>query len=203
VVVAAVGVASLASGGAAASTGAVAASLSSHVWGTAEEVPGTAPRPVPARFPVSWDYSALSKMEQTRTTLPRAGRPGKRRGRKVALQGIKLPRARAGYVLVKDDKFVTVAEPSPSRMTRAGHRITERPGPTPKDRISGQPMNLLRMLFHRIRPADVTMSRLVTSTTASDGERSTTRAPTTTLDTPASEGVAKKETLAPPTRLGV
>src|SRR5215467_14367468 len=42
VAVAAVGVASLASGGAAASTGAVAASLSSHVWGTAEEVPGTA-----------------------------------------------------------------------------------------------------------------------------------------------------------------
>ena len=41
-VVAAVGVASLASGSAAASTGAVAASLSSHVWGTAEEVPGTA-----------------------------------------------------------------------------------------------------------------------------------------------------------------
>src|SRR6266851_3677676 len=41
-VVAAVGVASLASGSAAASTGAVAASLSSHVWGTAEEAPGTA-----------------------------------------------------------------------------------------------------------------------------------------------------------------
>ena len=40
--VAAVGVASLASGSAAADTGAVAASLSSHVWGAAEEVPGTA-----------------------------------------------------------------------------------------------------------------------------------------------------------------
>ena len=40
--VAAVGVASLASGSAAANTGAVAASLSSHVWGAAEEVPGTA-----------------------------------------------------------------------------------------------------------------------------------------------------------------
>jgi len=40
--VAAVGVASLASGSAAASTGAVAASLSGHVWGAAEEVPGTA-----------------------------------------------------------------------------------------------------------------------------------------------------------------
>jgi hypothetical protein len=39
--VAVVGVASLASGSAAASTGAVAASLSSHVWGAAEEVPGT------------------------------------------------------------------------------------------------------------------------------------------------------------------
>ena len=39
---AAVGVASLASGGAAASTGAMAAALSSHVWGTAEQVPGTA-----------------------------------------------------------------------------------------------------------------------------------------------------------------
>src|SRR5260370_25947824 len=39
--VAAVGVASLASGSAAADTGAVAASLSSHVWGAAEEVPGT------------------------------------------------------------------------------------------------------------------------------------------------------------------
>jgi hypothetical protein len=42
VAVAAVGVASLASGSAAAGTGAVAASLSSHVWGAAEEVPGTA-----------------------------------------------------------------------------------------------------------------------------------------------------------------
>src|SRR6516165_506587 len=40
--VAAVGVASLASGSAAADTGAVAASLSSHVWGAAAEVPGTA-----------------------------------------------------------------------------------------------------------------------------------------------------------------
>src|SRR5260370_37256802 len=40
--VAAVGVASLASGSAAASTGVVAASLSSHVWGTAEEGPRTA-----------------------------------------------------------------------------------------------------------------------------------------------------------------
>ena len=38
----AVAVASLASGSAAASTGAVAASPSSHLWGTAEEVPGTA-----------------------------------------------------------------------------------------------------------------------------------------------------------------
>src|SRR5262249_561336 len=113
------------------------------------------------------------------------------------------PATRAGYVLVKDDKFVTVAEPSPSRMTRAGHRITERPGPTPKDRISGQPMNLLRMLFHRIRPADVTMTRVGSSTAGSDRERSTPRAPTTTLDTSASEGVAKKETLAPLTRLGV
>jgi hypothetical protein len=40
--VAVVGVVSLASGGAAASAGAAAASLSSHVWGAAEEVPGTA-----------------------------------------------------------------------------------------------------------------------------------------------------------------
>ena len=40
--VAVVGVASLASGSAAASTGAVAASLGGHVWGTAIEVPGTA-----------------------------------------------------------------------------------------------------------------------------------------------------------------
>ena len=40
--VAAVGVASLASGSAAASTSAVAASLGSPVWGTAIEVPGTA-----------------------------------------------------------------------------------------------------------------------------------------------------------------
>jgi hypothetical protein len=40
--VAALGVALLASGSAAASTGAVSASLSSHVWGTAEEVPGSA-----------------------------------------------------------------------------------------------------------------------------------------------------------------
>ena len=40
--VGAVGVASLASGSAAASTGAVAASLGGHVWGTAIEVPGTA-----------------------------------------------------------------------------------------------------------------------------------------------------------------
>src|SRR5262252_9914329 len=39
--VTAVGVASLATGSAAASTRAAAASLSSHVWGTAEEVPGT------------------------------------------------------------------------------------------------------------------------------------------------------------------
>ena len=42
VAVATVGMASLASGSADARTGAVAASLSSHVWGTAEEVPGTA-----------------------------------------------------------------------------------------------------------------------------------------------------------------
>ena len=40
--VAVVGVASLATGSAAASTGAVGAGRSSHVWGTAEEVPGTA-----------------------------------------------------------------------------------------------------------------------------------------------------------------
>ena len=42
VAVAVAGVASLASGSAAASTGAVAASLGSPVWGTAQEVPGTA-----------------------------------------------------------------------------------------------------------------------------------------------------------------
>src|SRR5215471_9938556 len=40
--VAVVGVASLASGSAAADTGAVAASLGSPVWGNAQEVPGTA-----------------------------------------------------------------------------------------------------------------------------------------------------------------
>jgi hypothetical protein len=40
--VAVAGVASLASGSAAAETGAVAASLGSPVWGTAQEVPGTA-----------------------------------------------------------------------------------------------------------------------------------------------------------------
>jgi hypothetical protein len=42
VIVAAVGMASLASGGAMAGTGALAASLSGHGWGTAIEVPGTA-----------------------------------------------------------------------------------------------------------------------------------------------------------------
>ena len=42
VVVAAVGVASLASGSAVAGTGAVAASPGTHVWGTAMKVPGTA-----------------------------------------------------------------------------------------------------------------------------------------------------------------
>jgi hypothetical protein len=42
VIVAAVGVASLASGGGMAGTGALAASLSGHGWGKAIEVPGTA-----------------------------------------------------------------------------------------------------------------------------------------------------------------
>ena len=54
---------------------------------------------------------------------------------------------RAGYVAVNDDRALTVTEPLPSWITRHGQCIRVRLGPTPKERISGQPISLRRKLY--------------------------------------------------------
>jgi hypothetical protein len=50
---------------------------------------------------------------------------------------------RAGCLAVKDATLVITREPSFRRMVSAGHPMPERPAPTAKDSISGQPIGLL------------------------------------------------------------